>query len=101
MARFVQRPGETWQQLYLQLLPYLKQLGKSGRIARDYQRLLGQIEQQFRDDDRLSARPLSDLFLAGFSASCTCPPPSGSSCQIRALMHRPPCATRCSAVCWL
>lgn len=68
MARFVQRPGETWQQLYLQLLPYLKQLGKSRHKARDYQRLLGQIEQQFRDDDRLSARPLSDLFLAGFSA---------------------------------
>lgn len=68
MARFVQRPGETWQQLYLQLLPYLKHLGKSGHIARDYQRLLGQIEQQFREDDRLSARPLSALFLAGFSA---------------------------------
>lgn len=68
MARFVQRPGETWQQLYLQLLPYLKHLGKSGHKARDYQRLLGQIEQQFREDDRLSARPLSDLFLAGFSA---------------------------------
>lgn len=68
MARFVQRPGETWQQLYLQLLPYLKHLGKSGHIARDYQRLLGQIEQQFGNDDRLSARPLSDLFLAGFSA---------------------------------
>lgn len=68
MARFVQRPGETWQQLYLQLLPYLKHLGKSGHIARDYQRLLGQIEQQFCEDDRLSARPLSDLFLAGFSA---------------------------------
>lgn len=68
MARFVQRPGETWQQLHLQLLPYLKHLGKSGHIARDYQRLLGQIEQQFREDDRLSARPLSALFLAGFSA---------------------------------
>lgn len=68
MARFVQRPGETWQQLYLQLLPYLKQLGKSGYKARGYQRLLGQIEQQFDDADRLSARPLSDLFLAGFSA---------------------------------
>lgn len=68
MARFVQRPGETWQQLYLQLLPYLKRLGKSGHKARDYQRLLGQIEQQFDKEDRLSARPLSDLFLAGFSS---------------------------------
>lgn len=68
MAHFVQRPGEAWQKLYLQLLPYLKKLGADGHTARDYQRLFGQIEQLFSRQDRLSPSPLSYLFLAGFSA---------------------------------
>ncbi len=68
MARFVQRPDETWQQLYLQILPYLRRLGNDRRTARGYQRLLGQIERQFSPADRLSTQPLSYLFLAGFSA---------------------------------
>ena len=68
MTHFVQQPADAWQKLYLQLLPCLRQLGKTGYRARDYQCLLGRIERLFSPADRQSTQPLSYLFLAGFSA---------------------------------
>lgn len=68
MPRLVQRPDDTWLHLYGRLLPYLKRLGTDGWRASAYQRLFGQIERRFRPEDRRAARPLSHLFLIGFSA---------------------------------
>ena len=75
MTHFVQQPADAWQKLYLQLLPYLRQLGKTGYRARDYQYLLGRIERLFSPADRQSTQPLSYLFLAGFSAQLREPYP--------------------------
>lgn len=71
LTRYVQRPAETWQKLYGQLTHSLKKLdgdGKSHSLARYYQRILGEIEQRFRPEDRLSTQALSEPFLIGYSA---------------------------------
>ena len=70
MQSFVQSPRETWLHLYCKLLPYLKQLGQSGRGNRAawYLTLLGEIERSFAPEERAYSRPLSYMFLAGFSA---------------------------------
>lgn len=74
LANFVQRPAQTWQKIFLKLIPALERLerraGESYEAnspdARHYLSLLGEIESLFRE--RESARPLSELFLLGFSA---------------------------------
>lgn len=74
LANFVQRPAQTWQKIFLKLIPALERLerraGESYEAnspdARHYLALLGEIESLFRE--RESARPLSELFLLGFSA---------------------------------
>ena len=74
MARVVQNPREGWLHLYGKLLPFLKKLGQGGPSrekgyqADRYLRLLGEIERQFQPEERWETRPLSQLFLAGFSA---------------------------------
>lgn len=78
MAQLVQRPYDTWPKLYIKLIPYLTRIGDQARSAgepegrqksaRMYLHLLGQIESLFRPEDRTDARPLSYLFLAGYSA---------------------------------
>ncbi|MGN1074972.1 MAG: type I-C CRISPR-associated protein Cas8c/Csd1, partial [Eubacteriales bacterium] len=45
-----------------------KRLGEEEASARWYQRLLGEIERQFRWDERMQPQPLSYLFLIGFCA---------------------------------
>lgn len=78
MAQLVQRPYDTWPKLYVKLIPYLDRIGDQARKAgeradrqknaRMFQLLLGQIESLFRPEDRTDTRPLSYLFLAGYSA---------------------------------
>lgn len=65
MTMFVQRPEETWVQLYKKLLPHLQSLGKDGHTARYYQHLMAQAEGLFTPETR--HQPLSYLFLVGFS----------------------------------
>lgn len=72
MARFVRQPCDTWQKLYLHLIPYMEKLPKTcdnrPAAALMYQRLFGEIERGFCAEDRLLPRPLSYMFLVGFSA---------------------------------
>lgn len=74
MARFAEKPGDTWLHLYKKLLPSLKRIGKnrqpekSGYLADRYLRLFGEIERQFLPEDRQCEKPLSYAFLVGFSA---------------------------------
>lgn len=63
MQRFVQRPFETWLRIHDKLIPYLDKLGEK---RNGYQMLLGQIELQFRPEDRRSGAPLSFAFLQGY-----------------------------------
>lgn len=68
MRYFVQQPRMAWMQLYAHLLPYLRALGKDGYSAQYYKHLLGQVESLFAPVDIDSGKPLSYLFLVGFSA---------------------------------
>lgn len=66
MLRYVQRPAETWEKLYLQLIPSLQTL-RGGR-AMDYQNWFGQIERLFQNGEWTENNALSELFLLGYSA---------------------------------
>lgn len=74
MNRFVQSPASTWLQLFCKLIVHLGHLGQSsnhqdsGSIADRYLSLLGEIEQKFAFEERISNQPLSYEFLTGFSS---------------------------------
>lgn len=70
MQFFVQRPAEAWKQLHLKLLPYLTKLSKQGVSASYFQKLFGQIEQQFSTEgaDRIRNNALGENFLLGLYA---------------------------------
>lgn len=69
MTRFAQAPAETWTKLYFKLSPYMRSLGsKDVHSAIDFQRLFGEIERMFTEADRRDIKPLSKLFLVGYSA---------------------------------
>lgn len=69
MTQFTQAPAETWAKLYFKLSPYMRSLGsKDGHSAIDFQRLFGEIERMFTEADRKDVKPLSKLFLVGYSA---------------------------------
>ena len=68
MTHFVHQPKTAWLELYRNLLPFLGTLGDDGRSARYYKHLLAQAEQLFAAADVENNRPLSYLFLVGFSA---------------------------------
>ena len=93
LANFVQRPAQTWQKLFLKLIPALEKLDRRADEsaeanrpdARHYLSLLGEIESLFRE--RESARPLSERFLLGFSAQSRSLRLHGN-----ALAYRPPAA---------
>ena len=60
---FASRPYETWGRLHDKLIPYL---GKLGKKADYYQRLIGFIEMQFLQSDREMPRPLDGSYLHGY-----------------------------------
>lgn len=66
MTQFAQRPCEVWQKLYLQLIPYISDLGKGQ--AKYYASLFGEIERLFIPAERFLARPAAHMLLIGFSA---------------------------------
>ena len=72
LSQLVQRPGDTWLRLYVKLIPQLSaigaQRGEGRRTACQLQLLLGQIESLFTPEERANPRPLSYLFLIGYSA---------------------------------
>jgi CRISPR-associated protein Csd1 len=65
MQRFVQKPVETWKQLYIKLIPYINKLEEK---ASYYQYLIGEIESKFIKEERLEQKALSYKFLCGFSS---------------------------------
>lgn len=70
MAAFQVKPYSTWGQLYNQLIPYKNQLQGSGgyKSEKYYQSIIDEIMELFQSGDFENNKPLSPLYLLGYSA---------------------------------
>ncbi|MPM65835.1 hypothetical protein SDC9_112739 [bioreactor metagenome] len=64
MSAFQVKPFSTWGQLWSQLIPYKNQLNGAGY----YQMLIDEIMSLFQNGDYEDNKPLSPLYLLGYSA---------------------------------
>ena len=64
MSAFQVKPFSTWGQLWSQLIPYKNQLNGAGY----YQMLIDEIMSLFENGDYEDNKPLSPLYLLGYSA---------------------------------
>lgn len=62
MATFAQRPATTWKNIYLRLLPYLRQSRAQFKAQKEFDQIMGLMGK-----DAMVDQPLDGTFLLGYS----------------------------------